>query len=65
MTVDTRYSSKVSKDGQRILELGNRPDALAFVTRAQSKLYQLQRDATGTAAASKLGKAASFLNRRT
>ncbi len=65
MTANIRYSSKVSKDGQRILELGNRPDALAFSIKGQSKLFELQRKATGTAAATTLGKAASFLNRRT
>ena len=65
MTANIRYSSKVTHNNRRIKELGNRPDALAFVTRAQSKLYQMQRSASGTAAASKLGEAASFLNRRT
>ena len=61
MTVQTRSSSKVSKDGRRILELGNRPDALAFITKGQSKLFELQRKATGTAAATTLGKLLHFL----
>ena len=65
MTANIRYSSKVTHNNRRIKELGNRADALAFVTRAQSKLYQMQRSASGKAAASKLGEAASFLNRRT